>query len=103
MYAGHDMSSHEVVVRSLLEVLQEFEDAREGDRTVRLRTCTAPIFRFVMLDSKPLVLKLCCRGYRNTAIYLTSDVFINHFGLGVFDRPSPHVNGRSCSSTKQGT
>lgn len=37
MYAGHDMSSHEVVVRSLLEVLQEFDDATEGDRTVRLR------------------------------------------------------------------
>lgn len=36
MYAGHDMSSHEVVVRSLLEVLQEFHDASEGDRTVRL-------------------------------------------------------------------
>lgn len=36
MYAGHDMSSHEVVVRSLLEVLQEFDDASEGDRTVRL-------------------------------------------------------------------
>ena len=41
MYAGHDMSSHEVVVRSLLEVLQEFDDASEGDRTarVRLRFC----------------------------------------------------------------
>ncbi len=35
MYAGHDMSTHEVVVRSLLEVLQEFDDAIEGDRTVR--------------------------------------------------------------------
>lgn len=34
MYAGHDMSAHEVVVRSLLEVLQEFDDASEGDRTV---------------------------------------------------------------------
>ncbi|CBJ27269.1 expressed unknown protein [Ectocarpus siliculosus] len=33
MYDGHDMSSHEVVVRSLLEVLQEFDDASEGDRT----------------------------------------------------------------------
>lgn len=38
MYSGHDMSSHEVVVRSLLEVLQEFTEAGEGDRTVRLRT-----------------------------------------------------------------
>lgn len=37
MYSGHDMSSHEVVVRSLLEVLQEFAEAGEGDRTVRLR------------------------------------------------------------------
>lgn len=36
MYAGHDVSSHEVVVRSLLEVLQEFDDASEGDRTVSL-------------------------------------------------------------------
>lgn len=35
MYDGHDMSSHEVVVRSLLEVLQEFAEAGEGDRTVR--------------------------------------------------------------------
>lgn len=35
MYSGHDMSSHEVVVRSLLEVLQEFDDASEADRTVR--------------------------------------------------------------------
>ncbi|CAN0091694.1 unnamed protein product [Scytosiphon promiscuus] len=33
MYDGHDMSTHEVVVRSLLEVLQEFDDASEGDRT----------------------------------------------------------------------
>ena len=36
MYDGHDMSSHEVVVRSLLEVLQDFAEAGEGDRTVRL-------------------------------------------------------------------
>lgn len=36
MYDGHDMSSHEVVVRSLLEVLQEFDDASDGDRTVRI-------------------------------------------------------------------
>lgn len=36
MYDGHDMSSHEVVVRSLLEVLQEFDDASDGDRTVRM-------------------------------------------------------------------
>lgn len=35
MYDGHDMSSHEVVVRSLLEVLQDFAEAGEGDRTVR--------------------------------------------------------------------
>lgn len=35
MYDGHDMSRHEVVVRSLLEVLQEFGEAGEGDRAVR--------------------------------------------------------------------
>lgn len=36
MYHGHDMSSHEVVVRSLLEMLQEFGEAEQGDRTVRV-------------------------------------------------------------------
>ena len=41
MYAGHDMSSHEVVVRSLLEMLQEFDDASEGDRSVRTRDSSA--------------------------------------------------------------
>ena len=35
MYDGHDMSSHEVIVRSLLEVLQEFGETGEGDRRVR--------------------------------------------------------------------
>lgn len=35
MYDRHDMSSHEVVVRSLLEVLQEFGEASESEREVR--------------------------------------------------------------------
>lgn len=35
MYDGHDMSSHEVVVRSLLEVLQEFGEAGEGDGSMK--------------------------------------------------------------------
>lgn len=37
MYDGHDMSSHEVVVRSLLEVLQEFGEAGEGNQAVSAR------------------------------------------------------------------
>lgn len=41
MYHGHDMSSHEVVVRSLLEVLQEFDDASDGDRTTVRMCCFA--------------------------------------------------------------
>ncbi|CAM9648793.1 unnamed protein product, partial [Laminaria digitata] len=41
MYDGHDMSSHEVVVRSLLEVLQEFAEAGEGDRTAAHSTARA--------------------------------------------------------------
>lgn len=35
MYDQHDTSSHEVVVRSMLEVLQEFGEASESDRRVR--------------------------------------------------------------------
>lgn len=31
MYDGHDMSTHEVIVRSLLEVLQEFGEASESE------------------------------------------------------------------------
>lgn len=34
MYDQHDMSRHEVVVRSMLEVLQEFGEVGESDRTV---------------------------------------------------------------------
>lgn len=37
MYDGHDMSSHEVLVRSLLEVLQEFGEATESERAVGCR------------------------------------------------------------------
>lgn len=45
MYHGHDMSSHEVVVRSLLEVLQEFGEADQGGRTVRVTAVSGSFYR----------------------------------------------------------
>lgn len=62
MYDGHDMSSHEVVVRSLLEVLQEFDEASEGDRTVRKRLGFASAAVALVCSLELYTREICYQG-----------------------------------------
>lgn len=73
MYHGHDMSSHEVVVRSLLEVLQEFGEAEQGDRTVRVTSVSGCLPPFPRRAQVGLLLEIrLCLAHRRSALCLVS-------------------------------
>lgn len=62
MYDQHDMSTHEVVVRSMLEVLQEFGEADAGDRTVSKH------YRFQKSTCRFVSCRICNAADRNLGL-----------------------------------
>lgn len=91
MYDGHDMSSQEVVVRSLLEVLQDFDEASEGDRTVRAH---------YLMSRRTIELPARCRCFRSSCFRRDKGVAASQRALVVAlwcaCRPSDCSQGNSC-------